>query len=430
MKLTKKKLEIIIFAAVTLAVALLPVVANTGTYPLAIIDGNSMYPHFENGDLVYYYAPKDKANLPNGTVIVFVQGNAGSSLFDGLVRPVVIHRIIGQTVGDDGVVYYTTRGDNNDVNDPFQTKSDNILGVEGQAIPKIGLIPLFLKSPQGLIATIGVITLSYLSIYDVKRRRDKNKEKLIGALAKKTLNGYLSEEQFKKLELAIKYSDEMEDTGLKDKNINALVEWLKNGGLDEKWKMKMVTCPRCFNIAVGIEASKDNSVTICPKCNAVKTWHTTLEIDNKYLNDTLLASIDEAFSCFGDQAKALLYRHLEKNFGIKKKELPQKLDAFTAAMQKIFGPNAAKMDLLLIHTFKKNLLFGCKVDPNSYPFQEFVQQVKENLNHKDDINAPHSEADQICSAPALGCNLQRKQTRKRRPKSAKNPADKPQTPEA
>jgi signal peptidase len=404
MKLTKKKMEIIVFVAVCAVVALLPLIANTGTYPLAIIDGSSMYPQLENGDMVYYYAPADKSDIPNGTVIVFVQGNAGSSLFDGLVRPVVIHRIIGVTMQDDGLVYYTTRGDNNDVNDPFLTRADHVLGVQGQAIPKVGLILLFLKSPQGLIATIGVISLSYLSIYDVKRRRDKNKEKLLGALAKKTLNGYLSDEQFKKLELAIKYSDEMEGTGLKDRSINALVDWLKNGGLDENWKMKMVTCPKCFNIAVGIEAAKDNSVTICSKCNDMKTWHTTLDIDGKCLDDILLASIDEAFACFGNQAKTVLYRHLEKGFGIKKKELPQRLGDFTVAIEKIFGGNAVKVNLLLVHTFKKNLLFGSKIDPNSYSFHEFVKQAKQNIQHQKEEGIEfNQETTAMATSPALSC---------------------------
>ncbi|MGA3060420.1 MAG: hypothetical protein ABSD92_08630 [Candidatus Bathyarchaeia archaeon] len=39
--------------------------------------------------------------------------------------------------------------------------------------------------------------------------------------------------QFEKLELAVKYSDDIETFGFKEPSILALVNWLKNGGLDQ-----------------------------------------------------------------------------------------------------------------------------------------------------------------------------------------------------
>jgi signal peptidase I len=383
-RITKKIIELIILAVVLTLVIGLPLAAGTGTYPLAIIDGNSMYPYYQNGDIVYYHSVADKNNIPNGTVIVFVQDNSGSSFFDGLVRPVVIHRVVGHITQGDGQICYSTRGDNNDVNDPFLTKASNILGVEGLYIPKLGLVILFIKSPQGLIAIIGVITLVYLSMYDLKRRKDKSKEKLLGSLAKKVLNGYLSNEQFKKLELAVKYSDEIEGAQLRDRSISALADWLKNGGLDEKWKMRMVTCPKCFNIAVGIEGTGENSVAICPKCNDVKALNTTLFLNEQRLNDVLVESVDEAFSVLGYNAKEALYHKLENEYSIKKPEIPKKLEDLSLATEKIFGVGANKLDVILVKTFKKNLFFVCDVKTESKPFQEFVKEVKENIDKYED----------------------------------------------
>jgi signal peptidase I len=382
MKLSKKKIGLIIVVIVGLGLVLLPLIAQTGSYPLAIIDGSSMYPTFQNGDVVYYHSVPNKANLPNGTIIVFVQSNTGGSFMEGLVRPVVIHRIIGQIVQNDGIVNYETQGDNNDQKDPFLTKSDNVLGVSGIDIPKIGFIVLFLKSPQGLIATIGIISLAYISMYDMKRKTDKNKEKLLGALAKKVLNGYLSDEQFKKLELAIKYSDEMESASLKDRSVFALVDWLKNGGIEAKWNMRMVACPTCFHIAVGLESGKD-SVTICSNCNEIKTWNTTLVLSESSLNSILMGSIDEAFSALGEEVQITLYRELEHQFAIKKKQIPKKLDNFSVALEKIFGANAEKLDLLLVKTFKKNLLLVCRVDSGNNNFQKFVKLIQNNIDHMD-----------------------------------------------
>ena len=119
MKFTKKKLELLLLVVVGLIIILLPVYARTGSYPLVIVDGNSMYPTLQNGDVVYYHAATNNANIPNGTIIVFVQGETGISILDGMVRPVVIHRIVGQITQSDGQVCYTTKGDNNNVNDPF-----------------------------------------------------------------------------------------------------------------------------------------------------------------------------------------------------------------------------------------------------------------------------------------------------------------------
>ena len=121
MKFTKKKLELLLIVLVVLGIILLPVYARTGSYPLAIVTGISMYPTLQNGDIVYYHSATDAANIPNGTIIVFVQDNAGNSFLDGLVRPVVIHRIVGEITQGDGQKCYETKGDNNDVKDFLNT---------------------------------------------------------------------------------------------------------------------------------------------------------------------------------------------------------------------------------------------------------------------------------------------------------------------
>jgi hypothetical protein len=88
-------------------------------------------------------------------------------------------------------------------------------------------------------------------------------------------------------------------------------------------------------------------------------------------------------------------------------------------MQKIFGANAAKMDLLLIHNFKKNFLFGCKIDPNSYPFQEFVEQIKENIKHhsKDETEQTYETASALNCEPSLGYEMPKKKRTKLRKKA-------------
>lgn len=280
---------------VVLIVIILPLYARTKSYPLAIVSGNSMYPTLQNGDLVFYKAT-NAADLRNGTIIVFVQGDTSEPLLDGLVRPVLIHRIVGEEIQSDGTVLYQTKGDNNQANDPFLTKPDQVLGVDALTVPKVGLVVLFLQSPQGLIATIGIISLAYLSVTDMKRREEKKKDQLLGALAKKVLSGELSNEQFEELELAVKYSDDIESSNLEDPSVLALVNWLKNGGLDQKWEMKTVICTKCSGTAIKLEGEKNNLLTICPKCYKVKPCRTNVDLTEKETNELSLLSWNEALS--------------------------------------------------------------------------------------------------------------------------------------
>jgi len=286
MKFTKKKVEVLILIIVVSAVILPPICARTESYPLTIVNGNSMYPNLQNGDLVYYSAT-DTAHIPNGTVIVFVQGDTSDPLLDGLIRPVLIHRIVGEEIQSDGTVCYQTKGDNNQANDPFLTKSNQVLGVATLTIPKVGLLVLFLQSPQGLIATVGIISLAYLSVIDMRRREEKKKDKLLGALAKKVLSGDLSNEQFEKLELAVKYSDDIESSDFEDPSVLALVDWLKNGGLDQNWKIKTVICTKCSGIAIELEGEKNNSLIICRQCHNEKAGNTIVVLTEKEIAEAL-----------------------------------------------------------------------------------------------------------------------------------------------
>lgn len=233
-KLSKKVTIPITVAIVALLVGL-PLIMGTQSYPIAIVNGNSMYPTLQNGDMVIFHSIPQQ-NIPNGTIIVFVQAETGSPSLDAIIRPVVIHRTIGMVVQADGTDYYKTKGDNNQLADPSLTESTYVLGTPALVIPKVGIIFLFIQSPQGLVASIGFITLFYLSSYDAKVSEGQKKEKLLTHLAKRVFGGDISTEEFKKFEIAIKYSDDSKDERLA-KNIidlRPIVTKLKSLGWDVK----------------------------------------------------------------------------------------------------------------------------------------------------------------------------------------------------
>jgi hypothetical protein len=47
--------------------------------------------------------------------------------------------------------------------------------------------------------------------------------------------------------------------------------------------------------------------------------------------------------------------HLEREFTVKKKEIPQRLDDFSFALKRILDKGAPQLDLLLVRTFRKKL---------------------------------------------------------------------------
>jgi signal peptidase I len=268
MHLDKRKAAIILASAVILFLVVLPFYMGTVTYPLAIVEGNSMYPTLQNGDLVLFHAPTNPNNIPNGTIIVYVNTETGVSALDSLTKPIVIHRVIGEVIQSNGSVNYVTKGDNNLVQDPALVPANHVIGTPALVIPKMGLLFLFIQSPQGLVAAVGIITIVYLTKYEDKSSEEKKREAFLAALARMVLNNELTESLFKKLELAVKYFDDLKINDLTDGSVLALVDWLKRGGLVKGWKLAEETCPECGSKAQAFESKNGLLLVICPKCQS------------------------------------------------------------------------------------------------------------------------------------------------------------------
>lgn len=241
----------------------LPLIAGTQSYPLAIVNGNSMYPTLHNGDLVFFVSPHGP--IENGTIIVFVQAQSGISVLDSLLKPVLIHRVIGMGHEPGGMIYYQTKGDNNLRPDPFVTDSSNVLGVPVLVIPFAGFPFQFIGTAFGMVVLSCLATLLFLSGVDTKMEQENDKKRLIALFARHSLNGEITAQQFERLQLAVEFYDDIPTDLLNDPTIISTVDWLKGGGLFTKWKEEKVECTDCrgqsFRIAGG-----GKSFLICPSC--------------------------------------------------------------------------------------------------------------------------------------------------------------------
>jgi signal peptidase I len=250
-KISMRLVEVIALVVAVVLITALPLLAGTRSYPLTVVEGNSMEPTLHNGDLVYYTGG---GKVSNGTIIVFAQDNSGNPLLSGLTEPLVIHRVVGIVVDADGSVYYVTKGDNNEFNDS-RVRFDRVLGAEALVVPRVGLAFLFLKSPQGLIAVVGLIVVFYMSVYETKAWKDKKKTAFMGQLAHRTLNGEVPEDLYRKFELATSNIEHVDPDKIEDASGRALASWLKSS-LEGACKISTVQCEKCQNRTVVFEGQK------------------------------------------------------------------------------------------------------------------------------------------------------------------------------
>jgi signal peptidase I len=250
-------------ALLTMAVSL-PFLARTNTYPIAVVDGNSMYPTLQNGDLVFFTAPSGP--IQNGSIIVLVQQRSGIPAFDSLLQQVLIHRVIGVGHEPNGEAYYQTKGDNNQAPDPFVTDDSNVLGVPALVIPFAGFPFIFVKSSYGMVTITAMISLWFFTGIDSRLEEGEEKKRLVAVFARHTLNGDITAAQFERLKLAIEYYDEMPIDLLKDPTILSTVDWLKGRGLEKDWKEEPQQCPQCGSPSFSITAG-DKTLLVCPSCS-------------------------------------------------------------------------------------------------------------------------------------------------------------------
>ena len=63
-------------------------------------------------------------------------------------------------------------------------------------------------------------------------------------------------------------------------------------------------------------------------------------------NELLRESIDEALSSLGESQKRATYVNLETKLNIKKQEIPNRINAFSEALKKLFGLRAKYLEIM------------------------------------------------------------------------------------
>jgi hypothetical protein len=88
----------------------------------------------------------------------------------------------------------------------------------------------------------------------------------------------------------------------------------------------------------------------------------------------LLSSIDEALLTLGESARQSTYFHIERTFEVSREEIPENLEDFQTALERIFGIGARYIEILIMKILYGKI--GCSLEMKSGDQLEFVKYVK------------------------------------------------------
>ena len=199
---------IVFILALILIMVVPPLTLCTCTYPLAVVNGNSMYPIYKNGEMVIFSLNGVNVNdIPNGTDIVYVQTETGIPMLSAITAHPIAHQVIKRIVNQYGKVYYQTKGINNLYPDPLLVPADHILGVVVSSEPYAGYPFIYATEPSGMIMMIGFIVIMYVGSVEKAFNRQKMRQKFIGELYKLVEERKLTEKRFNEIKMVIENAE-------------------------------------------------------------------------------------------------------------------------------------------------------------------------------------------------------------------------------
>ena len=109
-------------------------------------------------------------------------------------------------------------------------------------------------------------------------------------------------------------------------------------------------------------------------------FHEELPVPKRDFGKLLLDAVDEGLSSLGESSKEAIYFHLDKDFNIRKHEIPDKLEAFVGAVEDIFGLGANFLEIAIMKQLHAKM--GQQVKwhvSKDLTFTEYVTVAKRSL---------------------------------------------------
>jgi len=89
----------------------------------------------------------------------------------------------------------------------------------------------------------------------------------------------------------------------------------------------------------------------------------------------LLEAVDESLSTLGETPKQAIYFYLQESFHIMKQDIPEKIDEFAFAIEKIFGEGAKLLEIQIMKSLHERTRGTLRQYPreDSLSFTQYVQ---------------------------------------------------------
>ncbi len=99
--------------------------------------------------------------------------------------------------------------------------------------------------------------------------------------------------------------------------------------------------------------------------------------------ELLAGSIDEALLSLGESARQSIYFHIERNFQVNRAEIPQNLENFQSALEKIFGLGATFIEILIMKNLYAKIGHPLNVVKNEQlEFIKYVESARQSFIHE------------------------------------------------
>lgn len=96
----------------------------------------------------------------------------------------------------------------------------------------------------------------------------------------------------------------------------------------------------------------------------------------------LLEAVDEGLSSLGESSKQAIYFHLAKGFNVKRKEIPDEIEEFAKAIEKIFGLGANFLEVLIMKRLHKKTGGEFDWSRPEFSFADYIMAAKRDFKEK------------------------------------------------
>ena len=111
---------------------------------------------------------------------------------------------------------------------------------------------------------------------------------------------------------------------------------------------------------------------------------------NQKFEEVLQDSVDEAFSSLGESVKKSIYFHLENSFLIPRQDIPCRVEDFSDALERIFGPGAKHLELLIMEKLYRKVNCSYKWEGPKWlvpdlTFEQYVELMRIGFKEEEKI---------------------------------------------